>query len=110
EGDELEGYWKAIIWGSLLVPCIGGWVIVVLSSVMYYVWRKPLMSPRVARRASLVVVLALALACWGVRRLPPAGGATPPAGPRGSGETSVKVSPLDLQQIETPTTSTRAPL
>jgi hypothetical protein len=36
--DKLEGYWKAIIWGSLLIPCVGGWVIVVLSSVMYYVW------------------------------------------------------------------------
>jgi hypothetical protein len=36
--DRLEGYWKAIIWGSLLIPCLGGWIIVVLSSVMYYVW------------------------------------------------------------------------
>ena len=38
--DQLEGYWKAIIWGSVLVPCFGGWVIVILSSVMYYVWLK----------------------------------------------------------------------
>jgi phage FluMu protein Com len=38
--EPLEGYWKAIIWGSLLVPCLGGWVIVILSSVMYYVWLK----------------------------------------------------------------------
>jgi pimeloyl-ACP methyl ester carboxylesterase len=34
--DKLEGYWKGIIRGSLLVPCLGGWVIVILSSVMYY--------------------------------------------------------------------------
>lgn len=40
EDDVLEGYWKAIIWGSLLLPCVGGWIIVVLSSVMYYVWLK----------------------------------------------------------------------
>src|ERR1700682_5340480 len=40
EEDHLEGYWKAIIWGSVLVPCVGGWVIVLLSSVMYYVWLK----------------------------------------------------------------------
>jgi len=38
EDDQLQGYWKAIIWGSLLLPCVGGWIIVVLSSVMYYVW------------------------------------------------------------------------
>ena len=38
--DKLEGYWYAIIWGSLIVPCVGIWVIVILSSVMYYVWRR----------------------------------------------------------------------
>jgi len=38
--DKLEGYWYAIVWCSLLVPLIGGWIIVVLSSVMYYVWKK----------------------------------------------------------------------
>jgi len=37
---ELEGFWKAIIWGSLLVPVIGSWIIVIMSSVMYYAWRK----------------------------------------------------------------------
>jgi hypothetical protein len=29
---------EVLIWGSLFIPCIGGWLIVVLSSVMYYVW------------------------------------------------------------------------
>ena len=38
--DKLEGYWIAIIWCSLLLPCIGGWIIVILSSVMFYAWRK----------------------------------------------------------------------
>jgi hypothetical protein len=37
--DRLEGYWYAILWGSILVPVVGVWVIVVLSSVMYYAWR-----------------------------------------------------------------------
>jgi len=39
-GDKLEGYWIAIIWCSLFIPCIGGWVVVLLSSIMYYVWKK----------------------------------------------------------------------
>jgi hypothetical protein len=38
--EPLEAYWIGIIWGSLLMPCVGGWVIVLLSSVMYYVWLK----------------------------------------------------------------------
>lgn len=38
--DKLEPYWYVIIWCSLLVPFFGGLIIVVLSSVMYYVWRK----------------------------------------------------------------------
>ncbi len=36
---KLEPFWKWILYGSVLVPFIGGWVIVVLSSVMYYTWR-----------------------------------------------------------------------
>ncbi len=39
EEDELEDWWKIIIWVSLFIPCIGGWIIVVVSSIMYYVWR-----------------------------------------------------------------------
>lgn len=38
--DRLEGYWYAIIWLSLLIPVVGTWVIVILSSVMYYAWRR----------------------------------------------------------------------
>ena len=40
EEDKLEGYWLAIIWGSILIPCAGAWAIVIVSSVMYYVWKK----------------------------------------------------------------------
>lgn len=36
---KLEGYWYAIIWGALLFPFIGSWIIVFLSSILYYVWR-----------------------------------------------------------------------
>ena len=36
--DSLEPHWYFIIWGSVLVP-FGTWVIVLLSSIMYYVWR-----------------------------------------------------------------------
>jgi formylglycine-generating enzyme required for sulfatase activity len=39
EEDKLEGYWKGIIWGSLLIPCIGPTIIVILSSVLYFTWR-----------------------------------------------------------------------
>jgi len=35
----MEWYWYLIIWGSLLVPCIGGWTIILVSSIMYYAWR-----------------------------------------------------------------------
>lgn len=38
--DRLEGYWYAIIWLSLLIPVVGTWVIIILSSVMYYAWRR----------------------------------------------------------------------
>jgi hypothetical protein len=49
--DKLEGYWYVIIWCSLVVPFIGGSIIVVLSSVMYYVWRKD--HPRKAKAINL---------------------------------------------------------
>lgn len=38
--DTLEGFWYLAVWGALLVPYIGGWIIVVLSSVLYYLWKK----------------------------------------------------------------------
>lgn len=38
--DVLEGYWYAIIWCSLLIPLLGAWVIIVVSSIKYYAWRK----------------------------------------------------------------------
>lgn len=40
KADKLKPYWYVIIWCSLLVPFLGGLIIVVLSSVMYYMWRK----------------------------------------------------------------------
>jgi len=38
--DKLERHWYWIIWGSLIVPYIGIWIIIILSSVMYYRWKK----------------------------------------------------------------------
>jgi len=38
--DELGGAWVAVIWLSLLIPFLGQWVIVILSSAMYYHWKK----------------------------------------------------------------------
>ena len=49
--DQLEGYWYAIIWGALLLPCAGPWLIVILSSVMYYSWRRSF--PNKARAINL---------------------------------------------------------
>lgn len=38
--DKLAGAWLAVIWLSVLVPYVGSWVIVVLSSIMYYSWKE----------------------------------------------------------------------
>lgn len=38
--DVLEPYWMVIAYGSVAVPFIGGWIIVFLSSILYYVWKK----------------------------------------------------------------------
>lgn len=38
--DELSGGWIALIWLSLIIPYIGGFIIIVLSSVLYYSWKK----------------------------------------------------------------------
>lgn len=37
--DRLEPHWYWIIWGAILVPVVGSWVIVILSSALYYAWR-----------------------------------------------------------------------
>ena len=58
--DRLEGYWYAIIWLSLLVPLVGTWVIVAVSSVMYYVWRQS--SPKKANAINLQGWLAFGVA------------------------------------------------
>lgn len=49
--DKLEPYWYAIIWCSLIIPFAGVWIIVILSSVMYYVWRREF--PNKARTINL---------------------------------------------------------
>lgn len=38
--DKLEGHWYALVWCSLLIPCVGSWIIVILTSVLYYAWRR----------------------------------------------------------------------
>jgi uncharacterized membrane protein YvbJ len=38
--DELGGGWIALIWLSLFIPYIGGFIIIVLSSILYYSWKK----------------------------------------------------------------------
>jgi len=40
DADRLDTLWYAVIWGSVLVPFVGVWIIIILSSVMYYAWRK----------------------------------------------------------------------
>ena len=47
DNDKLEGHWYAVIWGALLIPFVGCTVILILSSVMFYVWRNTY--PRKAR-------------------------------------------------------------
>ncbi len=42
DADELETHWVVLIWASLLVPGLGAWTIILVSSIMYYIWRKPL--------------------------------------------------------------------
>jgi uncharacterized membrane protein YvbJ len=38
--DKLEGYWYAIIWGALAIPCVSAGIVIGVSSIMYYVWKK----------------------------------------------------------------------
>ena len=49
--DELPGYWYAIIWGSLIIPIISQWIIIIVSSIMYYSWKNKY--PRKANRINL---------------------------------------------------------
>jgi hypothetical protein len=37
--DRLGGWWLAIIYGSIVLGGCGAWIIVVVSSILYYVWR-----------------------------------------------------------------------
>jgi hypothetical protein len=39
ESDALSGAWIAALYGSIVVPYVGTWIIVILSSVMYYMWK-----------------------------------------------------------------------
>jgi hypothetical protein len=39
EDDVLSPGWLWGLWAAILVPFAGPWVIVILSSVMYYVWK-----------------------------------------------------------------------
>ena len=38
--NELEWFWYLLIWGGLIIPYAGSLIIVVVSSVMYYIWKK----------------------------------------------------------------------
>lgn len=81
QADRLEGFWYAIVWLSLLVPFVGTWIIVILSSVMYYVWRREY--PTKAKTINLHGWLAFAvgntvccLGWMGLSALQPGGGKT----------------------------------
>jgi uncharacterized membrane protein YdcZ (DUF606 family) len=37
--DRLEGYWYAVVWASLLAPFVGGWAILILTTVLQRRWR-----------------------------------------------------------------------
>ena len=37
--DRLEGYWYAAVWASLLAPFVGGWIILILTTVLQRRWR-----------------------------------------------------------------------
>lgn len=36
--EPLEKKWKVIIWCSLLLPCLGAYIIIFVSSFYYYYW------------------------------------------------------------------------
>ena len=40
KADKMEPYWYLIIWSTLLVPFVGSLFVILLSSRMYYDWRK----------------------------------------------------------------------
>ena len=59
--DELSGGWIAIIWLSLIIPYIGGFIIIVLSSILYYSWKKnyPKKASSINKHAWLVFLLSI---------------------------------------------------
>lgn len=38
--DVLSSAWHTGVWALLLVPIVGSWIVVILTSILYYVWRK----------------------------------------------------------------------
>ncbi len=65
QNDNLEGYWYAIIWGSLIVP-LGVWIIVLISSIMYYVWKntQPMKAKKINSQGWLAFLVSHLL--WGL--------------------------------------------
>jgi hypothetical protein len=49
--DQLEAHWYGIVWLSLLVPFVGGWAILILTTILYYRWRMDY--PRKARKINV---------------------------------------------------------
>jgi len=37
--DKLEPHWYWIIWGSFFIPYLGPWVIILTTSIAYYIWK-----------------------------------------------------------------------
>jgi hypothetical protein len=37
--DRLSGWWLLVIYGSIVLGGCGAWIIVIVSSILYYVWR-----------------------------------------------------------------------
>jgi len=62
--DKLETYWYAIIWCSLIIP-LGTSLIVILSSVLYYAWKKefPKKAAKINRQGWLAFLVSIVL--WG---------------------------------------------
>lgn len=63
EIDELSGGWIALIWLSLIIPYIGGFIIIVISSILYYSWKKnyPNKAKAINRHAWLAFLLSFLL-------------------------------------------------
>jgi len=61
--DELSGGWIALIWLSLFIPFIGGFIIIVLSSILYYSWEKnyPVKAKSINKHAWLAFICSVIL-------------------------------------------------